>query len=105
MADGPSMAAAILGAMRLGAVPVPVSTMLTGAELAALLNDARARVLLVSDRFAVAAESALAHAPGVRHVAVEGDAVLQAPPGVQVSPFDDLVQEGRERGGNWPSPT
>ncbi|MEU5990187.1 benzoate-CoA ligase family protein [Spirillospora sp. NPDC047418] len=104
MADGPLMAAAILGAMRLGAVPVPVSTMLTGAELAALLNDARARVLLVSGRFAVAAEAALAHAPGVRHVAVEGDAGLQAPPGVRVSPFDDLVRAGRERGGKPAGP-
>jgi benzoate-CoA ligase family protein len=103
MADGPLMAAAILGAMRLGAVPVPVSTMLTGAELAALLNDARARVLLVSDRFAAAAEAALAHAPGVRHVAVEGDAGLRAP-GVRVSPFDDLVQAGRERGGRTAEP-
>ncbi|MCP9948450.1 benzoate-CoA ligase family protein [Actinomadura madurae] len=99
MADGPSMAAAILGAMRLGAVPVPVSTMLTGAELAALLNDARARVLLVSDRFAVAAESALAHAPGVRRVAVEGGTGLRAPDGVRVSPFEDLVAAGRAAGG------
>ncbi|WP_067793982.1 benzoate-CoA ligase family protein [Actinomadura formosensis] len=99
MADGPFMAAAILGAMRLGAVPVPVSTMLTGAELAALLNDARARVLLVSDRFAAAAEAALAHAPGVRQVAVEGDGGLQAPPGVRVSPFADLIAAGRARGG------
>ncbi|MFB4309787.1 benzoate-CoA ligase family protein [Actinomadura sp. GTD37] len=109
MADGPSMAAAILGAMRLGAVPVPVSTMLTGAELAALLNDARARVLLVSDRFAVAAEAALAHAPGVRHVVVdgggaEGGGVLQAPPGVRVGPFGGLVQEGRARGGRLDEP-
>ncbi|MEU8346914.1 benzoate-CoA ligase family protein [Spirillospora sp. NPDC048832] len=114
MADGPLMAAAILGAMRLGAVPVPVSTMLTGGELAALLNDARARVLLVSDRFAVAAEAALARAPGVRHVAVEdggpdgggveGGAGLQAPPGVRVTPFDDLVREGRESGGEPPDP-
>ena len=104
MADGPNMAAAILGAMRLGAVPVPVSTMLTGAELAALLNDARARVLLVSEQFAVAAEAALAHAPGIRHVAVEGDAAVQAPPGVRVTPFGDLVQEGREAGGRLTEP-
>ncbi|MFG2016117.1 benzoate-CoA ligase family protein [Actinomadura geliboluensis] len=104
MADGPLMAAAILGAMRLGAVPVPVSTMLTGGELAALLNDARARVLLVSDAFAVTAEAALALAPGVRHVAVEGGAALQAPPGVRVTTFDALVRDGRERGGEPPEP-
>ena len=109
MADGPSMAAAILGAMRLGAVPVPVSTMLTGRELAALLNDARARILLVSDRFAVAGEAALAHAPGVRQVVVEGGAAdegaaLRAPEGVRVGRFDDLVAQGRERGGELRDP-
>ncbi|MGP4028874.1 benzoate-CoA ligase family protein [Actinomadura sp. 3N407] len=104
MADGPPMAAAILGAMRLGAVPVPVSTMLTGAELAALLDDARARVLLVGDRFAVPAEAALAHAPGVRQVVVEGDAALRAPEGVRVDSFEDLVAEGRAQGGELLDP-
>lgn len=101
MADGPSMAAAILGAMRLGAVPVPVSTMLTGAELAALLGDARARILLVSDRFAVPAEAALALAlaPGVRHVVAEGPGALRAPDGVRVGTFDDLAAAGRARDG------
>ncbi|TDC49764.1 benzoate-CoA ligase family protein [Actinomadura sp. KC345] len=104
MADGPLMAAAILGAMRLGAVPVPVSTMLTGVELAALLNDARARIVLVSDRFAVAGEAALAHAPGIRQVVVEGDAALRAPEGVRVSRVDDLVEDGRARGGELLDP-
>ncbi|MEU8801556.1 benzoate-CoA ligase family protein [Spirillospora sp. NPDC048819] len=104
MADGPPMAAAILGAMRLGAVPVPVSTMLTGAELAALLDDARARILLVSDRFAVPAEAALAHAPGVRRVVVEGDAAVRAPEGVKVGSFEDLVAEGRAQGGELLDP-
>jgi benzoate-CoA ligase family protein len=99
MADGPAMAAAILAAMRLGAVPVPVSTMLTGAELADLLNDARARILLVSDRFAVAAEAAVAQSPGIRHIALDGDAALQVPPGVRSRPFDELVEEGRRRDG------
>ena len=104
MADGPAMAGAVLGAMRLGAVPVPVSTMLTGAELAALLSDARARFLLVSDRFADSARAALALAPGVRRVAVDGAAALDAPPGVRVHPFDDLVQEGRAHGGELLDP-
>ncbi|HEY8482232.1 MAG TPA: AMP-binding protein, partial [Spirillospora sp.] len=71
MADGPAMVAVILGAMRLGAVPVPVSTMLTGAELAGLVNDARARIIVVSDRFAAPAQEALALTPGVRRVVVD----------------------------------
>ncbi|MFD0687927.1 benzoate-CoA ligase family protein [Actinomadura fibrosa] len=96
MADGPAMAAALLGAMRLGAVPVPVSTMLTGAELALLLNDARARILLVSDRFAVAAEGALALSPGVRQVVVEGGTALGVPDGVRLEPFEALAAEPDE---------
>ncbi|KAB2368196.1 benzoate-CoA ligase family protein [Actinomadura montaniterrae] len=104
MADGPAMAGAVLGAMRLGAVPVPVSTMLTGPELAALLNDARARVLIVSDRFAGPAGEALALAPGVRRVAVEGDAAPRVPEGVRLDPFADLVAEGAAQGGEIREP-
>src|SRR5690606_35508777 len=72
MPDGPSMAAAVLAAMRLGAVPVPVSTMLTGPELAALLADSRARILLVGEPFTAAAEAAVAQTPTVSWVAVDG---------------------------------
>jgi acyl-coenzyme A synthetase/AMP-(fatty) acid ligase len=76
MADGPDMLSAILAVMRVGAVAVPVSTMLTGQELAALLVDARARVLMVSAPFALAAEDAAAGAPELRHLILEGDADL-----------------------------
>src|SRR3954471_2100619 len=48
MADGVELLTGILGAMYLGAVPVPVSTMVTGGELATVLADSRARVLCVS---------------------------------------------------------
>jgi benzoate-CoA ligase family protein len=63
MADGPDMLALILGAMRMGAVPVPVSTMQTAADLAGLLRDSRARVLAASDAFAATAEEAARSAP------------------------------------------
>ncbi|MBA9002687.1 benzoate-CoA ligase family protein [Thermomonospora cellulosilytica] len=104
MPDGPSMAASILAAMRLGAVPVPVSTMLTGPELAALLADSRARVLLVGGPFTVAAEAAVAQAPGMTWVAVEGDARFPVPAGVRLRPFDELVEDGRRRGGELVDP-
>ena len=41
-ADSPELVAGLLGAMHLGAVAVPVSTMLTAADLAGLLADSRA---------------------------------------------------------------
>src|SRR5262249_4094488 len=45
MADSPDFVTAYLGAMRIGAVPVPVSTMLHAAGLAELFRDSRARLL------------------------------------------------------------
>ncbi|MCF2529656.1 benzoate-CoA ligase family protein [Yinghuangia soli] len=57
--DGPEMLVTLLAAMRMGAVPVPVSTMYRGPELAALLRDSRARLLAVSPEFAATAQEAL----------------------------------------------
>jgi benzoate-CoA ligase family protein len=76
MADGVELLAGILGAMYLGAVPVPVSTMVTGADLGVLLTDSRARVLCVSVEFAEAARTALATAPEVAQVVLDGPADL-----------------------------
>ncbi len=61
MADGVELLTGILGAMYLGAVPVPVSTMVTGGELATVLADSRARVLCVSVEFADAARDRARH--------------------------------------------
>ncbi|HVV19390.1 MAG TPA: AMP-binding protein, partial [Pseudonocardiaceae bacterium] len=74
MADGVELLTAILGAMRIGAVPVPVSTMVTGAELGGMLADSRARVLCASVEFAAAASAAVAAAPEVVHVVLDGPA-------------------------------
>ena len=43
MADSPDFVAVYLAAMRMGAIPVPVSTMLRAGGLAELLRDSRAR--------------------------------------------------------------
>lgn len=72
MADGAELATAILAAMYLGAVPVPASTMLTGHELATIVVDSRARVVLGSAAFAASVTAALAAAPDVRHLVVTG---------------------------------
>ena len=47
--DCPEFAAAFFGAIKIGAVPVPVSTMLTPQEYEYLLNDSGARVAIVSE--------------------------------------------------------
>jgi benzoate-CoA ligase len=46
--DGPAFFYAFWGAIRMGAVPVPVNTMWTAQDLAYVLHDCRARVAIVS---------------------------------------------------------
>jgi benzoate-CoA ligase family protein len=78
MADGVELFTGILAAMRIGAVPVPVSTMATGTELGTMLADSRARLLCVSVEFAAAARVAVAMAPEVAHVVIDGDAEVSS---------------------------
>lgn len=47
--DVPEFAAIFFGAIKIGAVPVPVNTLLKSADYKYLLNNCRARVALVSD--------------------------------------------------------
>ncbi|GAB1509002.1 benzoate-CoA ligase family protein [Actinophytocola sp. KF-1] len=96
MADGVELLTGILGAMHMGAVPVPVSTMVTGAELASVLADSRARILCVSTEFAGAARVALAVATEVTQVVVDGDTDL---PGVAWS----ALRAAGERGEVYPT--
>ena len=108
MLDGPAMLAGILGAMRMGAVAVPVSTMLTGAELGGLLSDSRARVLLLSAELGPAAAEAISLSPEVTHVVVDastgGDVGEFTAPrdGVHVLSWTDF-QAGAETGAEYPT--
>ncbi|TDQ01347.1 benzoate-CoA ligase family protein [Labedaea rhizosphaerae] len=68
MTDDLELYVAILATMYLGAVAVPSSTMLTGAELGTLVADARATTVLGSVEFADAVRTAVAAAPEVREV-------------------------------------
>ncbi len=58
-ADRLELLVGFLAALRMGAVPVPVSTMYKAAELAELLDDSRARMLLCSPEFADTARAAV----------------------------------------------
>ena len=63
MADSPQFVVVYLAAMRMGGIPVPVSTMLHADGVAELLNDSRARFLAVTREFAGTAVEAAAAAP------------------------------------------
>ena len=47
--DTPEFAASFFGAIKIGAVPVPVNTLLKPVDYEYLLNNSRARVVIVSD--------------------------------------------------------
>jgi len=93
--DEPAFVAWFLGAMRHGVVPVPLSTMLHGTELAAIVADAGARLLVVSEPFAATAAEVVAGAPAVRDVVVLGDPAGAGTAGVAVhawSSFTDAAE-------------
>jgi benzoate-CoA ligase family protein len=75
MADTPEFVVVYLAAMRIGAVPVPVSTMVHADGLAELLLDSRARVLAVTAPYGETAAAAARMAPELRAVVTAGAAV------------------------------
>jgi len=93
--DGPEFVAVFLGAMRLGAVPVPLSTMLTGQELAFQCSDARARVAVVSSGLAPVAGEMAAGAAELTDLVVAGDGTVDTPVGVRCRRLADLVAGAR----------
>jgi benzoate-CoA ligase family protein len=78
MADSPEFIVTYLAAMRIGAIPVPVSTMLRADGIAELLRDSRARLLAVTHEFAEAAAEAAASAPELAGLVCAPPAVAQA---------------------------
>ncbi len=86
MCDGPDFVAVYLAAIRIGAIPVPVSTMLRADGLNELIKDSRARLLCVTADFAVVASQALAGANELTDILVAAGASL---PGVAL-PVHDL---------------
>jgi benzoate-CoA ligase len=72
--DCPEFLAAFFGAIKLGAVAVPLNTMLTPRDYAYLLNDSRAAVLVTHPTLLDAVAPALAECPRLRHVVlVDGE--------------------------------
>ncbi len=80
--DGPEWVASFWGAMKIGAVPVPVNTMMRGADYAYFLNDSRASVLVVSDALWPEVEKIRGELKFIRHIVVAGEPAF----GVQSRP-------------------
>ena len=70
--DSPQFAAAFFGAIKMGAVPIPLNTALRPNDYVYLLNDSRARVLLVHAALWKQIEQILPELKYVRHIVVVG---------------------------------
>ena len=92
MADSPHFVVVYLAAMRVGAIPVPVSTMLHPGGIAELLRDSRARFLAVSHEFAAAGGAAAAAAPELTGILT--DSPLEA--SIPVHHLDVLAAADRD---------
>ncbi|WP_214366659.1 benzoate-CoA ligase family protein [Pseudonocardia sp. H11422] len=108
MVDDVELFTGILATMYIGAVAVPSSTMLTGAEMGKLVADSRARVLLGSHQFNEAVHTAAAGAPDLRHVVLTGPdgpdpAALGA--GVTALTWEQLLEAGAANPVTAPYPT
>ena len=76
MADGVGFAAVFFGALKLGAVAVPLNTRLSSRELEVILDDCRARVVVADEQLATALSTGRAAAVVDFETLVQG-----APPG------------------------
>jgi len=72
MLDVPEMIVAFFGAIKIGAVPVPVNTRWTAAEYEYVLRDSAARVIILSDTLHAEASKAIRGCSSVRDVVVAG---------------------------------
>ena len=85
--DSPEFVATFWGAIKIGAVPIPVNTLMRSADYLYFLNDSRAKVAVVSAPLLAEAAPALREARHLRHVLVAGGA-----PGPYLSWEDRLAK-------------
>jgi benzoate-CoA ligase len=77
--DCPEFIAVFLGAMRIGAVPVPVNTLAPAKDYEYYLGDSRATALIVHQEFLPKVEAARRWASALRHTVVVGEAPQAIP--------------------------
>jgi len=70
--DAPEFLGAFWGAIKIGAVPIPVNTLMRGADYLYFLQDSRAKVAVISASLLAEVAPVLVEAPQLRHVLVAG---------------------------------
>src|SRR6266581_4384202 len=68
--DAPEFLATFWGAIKIGAVPIPVNTLMRASDYLYFLNDSRAKVAVVSGPLLAEAAPALAEARYLEHVLI-----------------------------------
>src|SRR5215471_17807272 len=105
--DRPETVVTFCALLRMGAIPVPVSTMYRAEELAELLRDSRARMVVASPECAEVAGAAVALAPEAGTLVLTGDPGAPAgdgtagnglPAGVSVRAWADILAAGQQAG-------
>jgi benzoate-CoA ligase family protein len=89
--DAPEFLGAFWGAIKIGAVPIPVNTLMRAPDYLYFLNDSRARAAIVSAPLLAEVGPVLAQAPHLRHVLVAG-----GPAGPHLS-YEDRVARASAR--------
>src|SRR3954454_10569294 len=103
MGDTPELLTAFLAGLRIGAVPVPVSTMLKPHDIRTLATDSRARLLVLSAEFADLAP-AVGGCRDLADVVVLPDAPPPDVPGPRVHSWADFVAAGAHLVGDVAEP-
>jgi len=106
MPDSPECVYAFFGTMKIGAVAIPMNTMLHPADYEYLLNDSRARVLLIHASLAERIEPIRANLKYLRNVIIaDGDVSGNALPFADLmnkaSPALDPVDTSRDDSAFW----
>jgi benzoate-CoA ligase family protein len=73
--DGPAFYAAFLGAIKIGAVPIPINTMLRQGDYQFILEDSRAAVAIVSEPLTGEILPIVHLLPRLKHLIVSGRAI------------------------------
>ena len=94
MSNRPEFIETVLAAVRLGAIAVPVNFRLTPDEVAYVLGDAEARVLVAEPATAATADAARSGLADAPPLVVAGE--LPAEAGVDAERYEDLVAEPGE---------
>ncbi|MHB9149949.1 MAG: benzoate-CoA ligase family protein [Thermoleophilia bacterium] len=90
--DSPAFAASFFGTIKVGSVPIPTNTLLKSSDYEYLLNDSRARVLVVSGPLFELVEPVLTDLRYLQHLVLVGEAdTSSVPAGIAVHDFHQLL--------------